>query len=150
MLLLLNAHLKSKMRKKLLVLQQQADLNDSSLKSVRKTPTKKQLQPTNLKSKQQQKSDSVIDYLNKCDEAISAIIDDAALDADVEVPDACKLEIESQPHHQVVGHTPVKIQENMLDSLREEIFKEELLQQNKHHGTDSVPKEHHTHSGGHL
>ena len=29
----------------------------------------------------------MIDYLNKCDEAISAIIEDAALDADVEVPD---------------------------------------------------------------
>ena len=53
-----------------------------------------------LKSKQQQKSESVIDYLNKCDEAISAIIEDAALDADVEVPDACKIEIEVESSQQ--------------------------------------------------
>jgi len=40
-----------------------------------------------LKSKQKA-SESVNDYLNKCDEAISAIIDDAALDADLDALNA--------------------------------------------------------------
>ena len=70
-------------------------LNETGSKQVQS-----ECQMESLKSKQQQKSESVIDYLNKCDEAISAIIEDAALDADVEVPDACKIEIEVESSQQ--------------------------------------------------
>ena len=74
--------------------------------------------------KSKHKSESVIDYLNKCDEAISAIIDEAPFDDQmVHIPDT--IQYAKPTNNQVLENN---FEMNMLDSLREELLKEEEFQ----------------------
>ncbi len=76
----------------------------------------------------------MIDYLNKCDDAISAIIDEAQFDDQiVQVPDATTANpVKCAPKAAVARDTNefCNVEMNMLDSLREELLKEEELRDN--------------------
>ena len=90
-----------------------------------------------MKSKQKEsKSESdanMLDYLNKCDQAISAIIEDAPFDGDdenIEVKDDILggIKKEHPKELNVAAKNEADININMLDSLREELQKEEAGQ----------------------
>lgn len=94
-----------------------------------------------LKSKQKEsKSESdakMLDYLNKCDQAISAIIEDAPFDADEdEVEVRGDIMCQAIPSKKQPGCNfeepagPIDCN-NMLDSLREEIQKEDQEMQSQ-------------------
>ena len=107
-------------------------LNETGSKQV-------QSQQESLKSKQ--KSESVIDYLNKCDDAISAIIDEAQFDDQiVQVPDAATANPAKCAPKTAAKDTNefCNVEMNMLDSLREELLKEEELRDNQLQNSDGM------------
>ena len=85
-----------------------------------------------LKSKQQKESESdanMLEYLNKCDEAISTIFDEAPFDGKDNI-----LVCSNFNQKEKIKNN------NLLDSLREEILKEDEERLSKVYEDESVPK----------
>ncbi len=85
----------------------------------------------------------MIDYLNKCDDAISAIIDEAQFDDQiVQVPDAATANPAVKCAQKVAVARDTNefcnAEMNMLDSLREELLKEEELRDNQLQNSDGM------------
>lgn len=85
----------------------------------------------------------MIDYLNKCDDAISAIIDEAQFDDQiVQVPNAATTNpVKCVPKTAAAARDTnefCNVEMNMLDSLREELLKEEELRDNQPQNSDGM------------